>query len=186
MLIVFGGRPGTGKTTISLLVAKRMNATYLRVDAIEQAIRNAAGGLAVGASGYAVAQAIADGNVGNGRIVVADCVNPVADSRRGWRGVAASRSVPLVDVELICSDIAEHRRRVTTRSTDIPGLVLPSWDAVMDLAYEPWDRPHLINDTARIAPSDAADAVSRAVAHDFKLERIRRRRKRSRVRENFC
>jgi predicted kinase len=35
MLIIFGGLPGTGKTTISKEVAKRLKAVYLRVDTIE-------------------------------------------------------------------------------------------------------------------------------------------------------
>ena len=52
MLVVFGGLPGTGKTTISRVIAARRSATYLRIDVIEQA-RRSAGGLArdVGASG---------------------------------------------------------------------------------------------------------------------------------------
>ncbi len=164
MLIVFAGRPGTGKTTVSRLVAERLKATYLRVDAIEQAIRDSVGGVAIGVAGYAVAQAIAAANIGEGRAVVADCVNPVAASRNGWRSVAASKTAPLVDVEVICSDIAEHRRRVTTRTTDIPGLAQPSWNAVLGLSYEPWDRPRVIIDTATTSPSGAADAVIRAVA----------------------
>ncbi|MGI8533050.1 MAG: AAA family ATPase [Geodermatophilaceae bacterium] len=37
MLIVFGGLPGTGKTTLSAALARRLRASYLRVDAIEAA-----------------------------------------------------------------------------------------------------------------------------------------------------
>lgn len=68
MLIVFGGLPGTGKTTISRAVARALAATHLRVDVIEQAIRDS-GVLAgpVGASGYAVAQALALANSATGR-----------------------------------------------------------------------------------------------------------------------
>ena len=55
MLIVVGGLPGTGKTTISRRLA--LAAAHLRIDLIEQVIRDS-GALrgAVGASGSAVAQ----------------------------------------------------------------------------------------------------------------------------------
>jgi predicted kinase len=82
-LIVFGGLPGTGKTTISRELTVRLAATYLRIDAIEQTLRDA--GLIVGVAGYAVANALAAENLKLGRIVIADCVNPVLASRVAWR-----------------------------------------------------------------------------------------------------
>nr|WP_246751941.1 AAA family ATPase [Bradyrhizobium diazoefficiens] len=45
-LIVFGGLPGTGKTTVARELTQRLAATYLRIDTIEQTLRSA--GLAVG------------------------------------------------------------------------------------------------------------------------------------------
>ncbi|MCE5382318.1 AAA family ATPase, partial [Pectobacterium punjabense] len=36
MLIIFGGLPGTGKSTIARLLATRLNAVWLRIDTIEQ------------------------------------------------------------------------------------------------------------------------------------------------------
>ena len=165
MLIVFAGLPGAGKTTISRAVARELSATYLRIDAIEQAIRDAgvlAGG--VGPSGYAAAQAIAADNLAQGRTVVADCVNPVAGSREGWRAVAARGAVPLLDVEVVCSDPAEHRRRVTTRVVDIAGLAPPSWESVLKLDYHPWDRPRLVLDSAKLSAAGAVAGVVEAVA----------------------
>ena len=41
MLIVFGGLPGVGKSSVARLVAARLRAVYLRVDTIEQALRDA-------------------------------------------------------------------------------------------------------------------------------------------------
>jgi len=40
MLIIFGGLPGTGKTTIARELSSQLGAMYVRVDSIEQAIRD--------------------------------------------------------------------------------------------------------------------------------------------------
>ena len=39
MLIIFGGLPGVGKTTLAKALAREWEAAYLRVDTIEQALR---------------------------------------------------------------------------------------------------------------------------------------------------
>lgn len=161
MLVVFGGLPGTGKTTVARALALRLGAMHLRIDAIEQAIR-AAGVLAgeVGVAGYAVAHALAEANLALGLVVVADCVNPVAESRAGWRAVAQRAGCGIIEVELVCSDQAEHRRRVGSREADIPGLVLPDWDAIRARIYEPWTEPRLVIDTARLGVHEAAECIA--------------------------
>jgi predicted kinase len=80
MLIVLSGLPGVGKTTIARELACALAAVYLRIDSIEQALRQA--GLAVKAEGYAVAHAVAADNLRAGQTVVADCVNPSRSRRR--------------------------------------------------------------------------------------------------------
>src|SRR5438067_8010825 len=128
MLIVFSGRSGTGKTTIARALATEIDAVYLRIDSIEQAIRESAiGNSSVEDAGYRAAYAIALDNLRIGRTVVADCVNPIALTRDAWRDVARHAGVDLFDVEVMCSDASEHHRRVTTRTTDVTGLRLPTW-----------------------------------------------------------
>jgi predicted kinase len=164
MLVVFAGLPATGKSTIAQLLAHRCGATYLRIDTIEQAIRSAnvlAGD--IGPAGYAVAYALAETNLRFGRTVVADCVNPVAATRAAWRSVAAAVSSPIIDVEIVCSDPAEHRRRVEQRSVDVPDLAPPTWAqiqaAVAANEYEPWSAPRLVIDTTHVRPADAAATI---------------------------
>ena len=167
MLIVFGGLPGTGKTTISRVIARWHSATYLRIDAIEQAIRDAVvldGDVDVGPAGYVVANVLAESNLTSGQTVVADCVNPVAESRAAWRAVASRAKVRLVEVEVICSDFLEHRRRVEGRTSDIPGLIHPTWQAILERHYEPWKEPHLTIDTASLSPDDSVLAVERYIS----------------------
>ncbi|MGQ4600797.1 AAA family ATPase [Nocardia sp. R6R-6] len=153
MLIVIGGLPGTGKTTLARLLAPRTGGVHLRVDTIEQAIVRS--GLAqhpVGPAGYVVGYALAEEHLRQGLVVIAESVNPLSITRDSWLGAARNAGVAAAEIEVICSDPAEHRRRIVSRSVDIPGLPLPGWQQVLDRDYQPWDRNHIIVDTAGESP----------------------------------
>lgn len=65
----------------------------------------------------------------------------------------------IVEVEVVCSDEAEHRRRVEQRSIDVPGLVLPTWAAVQQHDYAPWSTRRLVVDTAILGALEAAKVI---------------------------
>lgn len=158
MLVVLSGLPGTGKTTIGKALATRRAATYVRVDEIEHALKQGVD-REIGPAGYLVAFAIASSNLKIGNLVIGDSVNPVPESRRGWRNVATELGAPILDVEVICSDETEHRRRVETRNADIAGFTPPTWAYVKAREYAAWTEDRLVLDTAVLNVSDAVSQI---------------------------
>jgi predicted kinase len=156
MLIVFSGLPGTGKTTLAKALATQFSAVYLRVDTIEMAIRSSnvlRDG--IGPAGYVTAYWVAEENLSLGQSVVADSVNPLQTTRESWALVAQNAGVTLVNVEVICSDPAEHRGRVESRGADLDGLPPLTWTDVIERQYEAWSLPHIVLDTAHKSISEA-------------------------------
>ena len=92
-----------------------------------------------------------------------ECVNPGAITRDAWVATAAAADAGLVEVEVICPDLAEHRRRVESRPTDVQGLIKPDWAAVAARDYEPWTRHHLIIDSTATSPQVTARRIIAAV-----------------------
>ena len=164
MLIIFGGLPATGKTTIARDLARRLGATYLRIDTIEQALRDCATVTQeIEEEGYRVAYAVAEDNLRLGRTVISDSVNPIQLSRDAWIGVAHRAQARAVEVEVICSDTQLHRQRVETRSVDIRGLTLPTWEKVISREYERWERDHIVIDTAGRSVAESVEELRRAL-----------------------
>ena len=162
MLIVFSGLPGVGKTAIARELARTLGAVHLRIDSIEQALHRA--GCRVEGEGYHIAYAVAEDNLRVGRMVIADCVNPWSRTRDAWRCVAERAGVAALDVEIVCSDAEEHRRRVESRSPDIAGHTLPVWQEVVERDYHAWDRDRLVVDTAACEVRAGVDAIASRVS----------------------
>ena len=148
VLYVFSGLPGSGKSTLAKALVQANDAVYLRIDTIEQALRDVCGRPVTEDEGYRLAHRVAADNLGLGRPVVADSCNPIELTRRDWEKVATEQRVPFVNIEVVCSDEEEHRTRVESRASEVAGLVLPSWAEVVAREYHAWDRDVLRIDTA--------------------------------------
>src|SRR5690606_31588501 len=128
-LVIFSGLPGSGKSTVAKAVARELNLPYLRIDTIEQGLRDLCG-IRVEGEGYRIAYRIAADNLRLGSSVIADSCNPIELTRNEWEAVARDAGAEPLNVEVVCSDVGEHRRRVETRATEVPGLTLPTWEEV--------------------------------------------------------
>ena len=162
-LYVFSGLPGTGKTALSQQLAGRVKAVYLRIDTVEQALRDLCG-IVVEGEGYRLAYRVAADNLRLGVSVVADSCNPVELTRGEWEKVAGDAKVRCINIEVICSNAREHQRRVETRKSSVPGLVLPTWEAVLHREYHVWTRDRIVIDTARKTEDECFEELLKNLA----------------------
>jgi hypothetical protein len=61
------------------------------------------------------------------------------------------------NIEVICSDRREHRRRVETRAAEVAGLKLPTWQDVESREYHAWTVDRIVVDTAGRSAAECAD-----------------------------
>ena len=154
MFLIFGGLPAAGKSTLSRLLATELQAVYVRVDSIEQVLRDE-GYNEIYAEGYVIAYKFAADNLLLGSTVVADSVNSIGVTRDAWRSVGQTAGVPIIEIEIICSDQNEHKKWLETRIGSIAGLVQPTWEEVLALEYEPWTQAQVVVDTAGESPEQS-------------------------------
>lgn len=105
------------------------------------------------------AAAIGRDNLALGLDVIADSASTVQISRQLWAVTVEEAGATLINVDLICSDAQEHRRRVETRTNDMEGLRLPRWAEVKARVYDPWPDPPFQLDTAYLSASNCAEQI---------------------------
>jgi predicted kinase len=145
-------------------LARQLGAVYLRIDSIEQAIRES-GALnqPLNDTGYRIGYAVAEDNLRLGRTVIADSVNPLRLTRDAWLDVASRAQVSAIEIEIKCSDASEHRHRVEARITDNSGSRRPTWEEVVSRDYHPWHREHLVIDTASRSVGQSVEIIIEAL-----------------------
>ena len=149
-LIVTGGLPGSGKTTISKGIARKFAIPLFSMDRVEanfsisnlpkESIRCAA---------YKVVAALAEDTIRlGGCSVVIDAVNPIDKNRVDWKQLSVKLNCRFVFIEVACSDLVELHRRIETRNTDCPEAQV-CWERLMvqKKKYGVRENPDLFIDT---------------------------------------
>jgi predicted kinase len=157
-LYILSGLPATGKSTVAQLLARRLRAAYVRIDTIEQGLRELCA-VDVQGEGYRLAYRVVADNLRLGMSVVADSCNPLELTRREWERTATDAGAQYVNIEVVCSDLQEHRMRVDTRRSTVQGLRLPTWQEVTARTYDRWTSDRVVLDTFGRSARECVDEL---------------------------
>lgn len=95
-----------------------------------------------------MAELIAGDNLKINNSVIADMVNPTDTTRNSWNKIADTYDALLWNIEILCSDPLEHKKRLETRTTTVPGLIYTTWTEIMNRGYEPWNTERISLETS--------------------------------------
>lgn len=147
ILFIFSGLPAVGKSTLARFVTKEFGAVYLRIDTIEQGLKDLCR-ISVESEGYRLAYRIASDNLQLNRNVVADSCNPIELTRKEWEEVAVKGGCRFLNIEVVCSDKSEHKQRAILRLSEVVNMKIPTWYEIENREYHKWQKDRIIIDTA--------------------------------------
>ncbi|MBA3524695.1 MAG: AAA family ATPase [Geodermatophilaceae bacterium] len=166
-VVVFTGLPGTGKSTLADLTARRLGAPAFSGDWLMGALRPAASVLATLdrptslAVYHGLLRSLVVRQLILGQPAVVDGM--VTDAvTADWRAVCEGYGTQLVLVECVCSDEAVHRSRVEGRVRGIPGWHEIDWAHVqrMRTEFTPLTTERLVVDATLPVPVNLATVLA--------------------------
>jgi len=144
-------------------LASALSATFVRIDTVEQALKDLCGITQIDGKGYRLSYRLAQDNLRLGNTVIADSVNPEDFTRKEWNSVATDIGSKFINVEIFCSDKNEHRYRVENRGPSVPGSKPPTWDDVSNRTYHAWSEERIVLDTANKTSAESFEELLAAI-----------------------
>ena len=153
-LYIFSGLPAVGKSTLAQLLSKHLRILYIRIDTVEQGLRDLCD-LDVEGEGYQLSYRIIQDNLLLGLSAISDSCNTEEFVRREWEKVATNAGAKFVNIEVVCTDQKEHELRAIKRKSTVANLKPPSWVQITNRVYEPWGSEVITIDTAGSSVDDS-------------------------------
>ena len=137
-IILIGGIPGTGKTTLATEISRRLGIAYFSKDLLESALigKGICSIKELNGVGYVLMERIAVSELKLGRSVILDCVASYKRVNEHW---TSFKTKEIRYIECICSDEELHKIRLESRERNIPNWYELTWGDIETIikSYEP-------------------------------------------------
>ena len=137
-IIIVGGIPGTGKTTLATEISRRLGIAYFNKDLLESTLisNDICSIKELNGVGYALMERIALSELKLGHSVILDCVASYTRVNEHWTSFKAK---DIRYIECICSDQKLHKTRLESRERNIPNWYELTWGDIETIikSYEP-------------------------------------------------
>jgi predicted kinase len=152
-LIVFGGLPGVGKSTLADAVGRALRTPVFAIDWLLGALTPFGGRHFDDLWGIGTEQltTLAVRQLALGQSVILDSPMEEPPLRDRWRSLASRCGAAYVPILCVCPDTEEHRRRLEGRQRGIAGWHnAGNWGNVADRAarFPPWGEAMVVDTTA--------------------------------------
>ena len=161
-VIIIGGLPGTGKTSLETGLSQTLGIPVHSKDLLEAAVvrRELARADSLNGVGYELLSVLANNALDQGQSCILDCIASSERVAQFWKSLVER---PVCYIECICSNSSIHQTRVETRKRDIPGWYELTWSDVTNIqsTYTPWSEDRLVLD----AVHDLSDNLDKAIEY---------------------
>jgi predicted kinase len=148
-LILFAGMPGSGKTTLARMVARRLKVPVFAKDRMQRVLRDHHLAPENSGDGYYLILDIADELLSLGLSVILDATFPLDHFRTVASEIAARYRANFCVIYCYCSDETVWKERMVDRVHYVPGWKPVGWNDVerMQEYYQPWNANALFVDS---------------------------------------
>ena len=160
-LVLIGGLPCSGKTTLAREISKVLNIPSVSKDELEAAVsrKGLCPNKETNGVGYEIMATLANNFRDSGNSIILDFIASKERTISQWPEILDHK---IIYIECVCTDLKIHKERINSRNRDINGWYELTWETLLEIKsiYQPFNEEHLVLDSLNNLTINSQRAVT--------------------------